>query len=149
MYVWNEMCRCKMTLDPNLDLITNSTCHFFTKTPIMVDSKTHWWSQYAVKVQRSLAPLSWFPGSRKPTAHVHQCYRFQSYAKSRRLHAIANEIYKQNLHCVNHIPGIHDNAPPRTTLWRLTLTAYSFRGKFMKTKWFGGFLAQKRATGNN
>ena len=48
---------------------------------------------YAVKVQRSLAPLSWFPGSRKPTAHVHQCCRFQSYAKSRRLHAIANEIY--------------------------------------------------------
>ena len=68
--------------------------------------------KYAVKVQRSLAPLSWFPGSRKPTAHVHQCCRFQSYAKSRRLHAIANEIYKQNLHCVNHIPGIHDNAPP-------------------------------------
>ena len=79
---------------------------------------------YAVKVQRSLAPLSWFPGSRKPTAHVHQCCRFQSYAKSRRLHAIANEIYKRNLHCVNHIPGIHDNGPPRTTLWRLTLTAY-------------------------
>ena len=76
------------------------------------------WSclQYAVKVQRSLAPLSWFPGSRKPTAHVHQCCRFQSYAKSRRLHAIANEIYKRNLHCVNHIPGIHDNGPPRTTL---------------------------------
>ena len=43
-------------------------------------------AQYAVKVQRSLAPLSWFPGSRKPTAHVHQCCRFQSYAKSRRLH---------------------------------------------------------------
>ena len=80
--------------------------------------------KYAVKVQRSLAPLSWFPGSRKPTAHVHQCCRFQSYAKSRRLHAIANDIYKQNLHCVNHIPGIHDNGPPRTTLWRLTLTAY-------------------------
>ena len=80
--------------------------------------------QYAVKVQRSLAPLSWFPGSRKPTAHVHHCCRFQSYAKSRRLHAIANEIYKRNLHCVNHIPGIHDNGPPRTTLWRLTLTAY-------------------------
>ena len=79
---------------------------------------------YAVKVQRSLAPLSWFPGSRKPTAHVHQCCRFQSYAKSRRLHAITNEIYKQSLHCVNHIPGIHDNGPPWTTLWRLTLTAY-------------------------
>ena len=80
-------------------------------------------TSYAVKVQRSLAPLSWFPGSRKPTAHVHKWCRFQSYAKSRRLHAIANEIYKRNLHCVNHIPGIHDNGPPRTTLWRLTLTA--------------------------
>ena len=80
---------------------------------------------YAVKVQRSLAPLSWFPGSCKSTAHVHQCCRFQSYAKSRRLHAITNEIYKRNLHCVNHIPKIHDNGPPRTTLWRLTLTAYS------------------------
>ena len=76
------------------------------------------------RVTRSLAPLSWFPGSRKPTVHVHQCCRFQSYVKSRRLHAIANEIYKRNLHCVNHIPGIHDNGPPRTTLWRLTLTAY-------------------------
>ena len=74
---------------------------------------------------QSLAPLSWFPGSRKPTAHVHQCCRFQSYAKSRRLHAIANEIYKRNLHCVNHIPGIH-NGPPRTTLWRLTLTLTAY-----------------------
>ena len=80
---------------------------------------------YAVKVQRSLAPLSWFPGSRKPTAHVHKWCTFQSYAKSRRLHAIANEIYKWNLHCVNRILGIHDNGPPRSTLWRLTLTAYS------------------------
>ena len=37
---------------------------------------------YAVEVQMSLAPLSWFPGSRVPTAHVHQCCRFQSYAKT-------------------------------------------------------------------
>ena len=93
------------------------------------------YEQYAVKVQRSLAPLSWFPGSRKPTAHVHQCCRFQSYAKSRRLHAITNEIYKRNLHCVNHIPGIHDNGPPRTTLWRLTLTAYIYC-------WKGGYASQ-------
>ena len=57
----------------------------------------------------SVAPLSWFPGSRIPTAHVHQCCRFQSYAKSRRLHAVAHEIDKRNLESVNHIPGIHDN----------------------------------------
>ena len=38
--------------------------------------------QYAVKAQTSLAPLSWFPSSHKPTAHVHQCCRFQSYANS-------------------------------------------------------------------
>ena len=47
--------------------------------------------QYAVKAQTSLAPLSWFPGSHIPTAHVHQCCRFQSYAKSRRLHAVLHE----------------------------------------------------------
>ena len=52
-------------------------------------------------------------------------FSFQSYAKNQRLHAIANEIYKRNLHCVNRIPGIHDNGPPWTTLWRLTLTAYN------------------------
>ena len=70
---------------------------------------------YAVKAQTSLAPLSWFPGSRIPTAHVHQCCRFQSYAKSRRLHAVAHEIDKRNLQTVNHIPGIHDNGPPVTS----------------------------------
>ena len=59
---------------------TNFHCSVLKKIPFL----------YAVKVQRSLAPLSWFPGSRKPTAHVHQCCRFQSYAKSRRLHAIVN-----------------------------------------------------------
>ena len=57
--------------------------------------------QYAVKVQRSLAPLSRFRASHILTAHEQECYRFQSYAK----------IYKRNLHCVNHIPGIHDNGP--------------------------------------
>ena len=76
---------------------------------------------YAVKAQTSLAPLSWFPGSRIPTAHMHQCCRFQSYANS---HAIAYEIYKRNLQRVNRIPGIHDNGPPERGLWRLTLTAY-------------------------
>ena len=37
---------------------------------------------YAVKAQTSLAPLSRFRGSRVTTAHVHQCCRFQSYAKT-------------------------------------------------------------------
>ena len=73
---------------------------------------------YAVKAQTSLAPLSWFPGSRIPTAHVHQCCRFQSYANSH-----AYEIYKRNLQSVNHIPGIHDNGPRDHGVWRLTLTA--------------------------
>ena len=39
-------------------------------------------SQYAVKAQTSLAPLSWCHGSRVTTAHVHQCCIFQSYAKT-------------------------------------------------------------------
>ena len=38
--------------------------------------------------------------------------------------AIAYEIYKRNLHCVNPIPGIHDNGPRDHELWRRTLTAY-------------------------
>ena len=37
---------------------------------------------YAVKVQRSLAPLSQFRGSHITTAHEQECCRFQSYAKS-------------------------------------------------------------------
>ena len=37
---------------------------------------------YAVKVQRSLAPLSRFRGSHIPSAHEQQCCRFQSYANS-------------------------------------------------------------------
>ena len=37
---------------------------------------------YAVKAQTSLAPLSWFHGSRITTAHAHQCCTFQSYAKT-------------------------------------------------------------------
>ena len=81
-------------------------------------------SLYAVKAQTSLAPLSWFPGSRIPTAHVHQCCRFQSYAKSRRLHAIANETDKRKLQSVNHIPGIHDNGPPVTSDLNIVLTQW-------------------------
>ena len=75
---------------------------------------------YAVKVHRSLAPLSRFRGSHIPSAHEQECCRFQSYAK-----LCAIEIYKRNLHCVNHIPGIHDNGPRDHELWRRTLTAYS------------------------
>ena len=37
---------------------------------------------YAVKAQTSLAPLSRFHGSRITTAHAHQCFIFQSYAKT-------------------------------------------------------------------
>ena len=40
------------------------------------------WTLYAVKAQTSLAPLSWFHGSRVTTAHTHQCCIFQSYAKT-------------------------------------------------------------------
>ena len=76
-------------------------------------------SVYAVKVQRSLAPLSRFRGSHILTAHEQECCRFQSYANS-----VRSPIYKRNLHCVNHIPGIHDNGPRDHELWRRTLTAY-------------------------
>ena len=75
---------------------------------------------YGVKVQTSLAPLSWFPGSRVPTAHVHQCCRFQSYAKT----AVANEIDNEIDEAWTNIPGIHDNGPRDHGVWRLTLTAY-------------------------
>ena len=44
-------------------------------------SKTPAWV-YAVEAQTSLAPLSWFHGSRVTTAHAHQCCIFQSYAKT-------------------------------------------------------------------
>ena len=61
----------------------------FTRNPI----SPKWWRNeimtsyaciglYAVKAQTSLAPLSWFHGSRVTTAHVHQCCIFQSYAKT-------------------------------------------------------------------
>ena len=39
-------------------------------------------TEYAVKAQSSLAPLSRFRGSRVTTAHEQQCCRFQSYAKT-------------------------------------------------------------------
>ena len=46
-------------------------------------------SQYAVEAQTSLAPLSWFHGSRVTTARAHQCCIFQSYCEDC---AVANEI---------------------------------------------------------
>ena len=50
--------------------------------------------QYAVKVQRSLAPLSRFRGSHIPTAHEQKCCRFQSYANSvRSPMKFTSEIY--------------------------------------------------------
>ena len=79
---------------------------------------------YAVKVQRSLAPLSRFRGSHITTAHEQQCCRFQSFCENC---AIANEIDKRNWQSVNHIPGIHDNGPRDHGLWRLTLTAYTLK----------------------
>ena len=50
--------------------------------PTLIRNNVLHGSLYAVKAQTSLAPLSWFPGSRVPTAHMHQCCRFQSYAKT-------------------------------------------------------------------
>ena len=53
---------------------------------IIITSFSKWLSrrsaEYAVKVQRSLAPLSWFRGSHITTALEQECCRFQSYAKS-------------------------------------------------------------------
>ena len=50
--------------------------------------------EYAVKVQRSLAPLSRFRGSHIPSAHEQQCCRFQSYANSvRSPMKFTSEIY--------------------------------------------------------
>ena len=60
-----------------------------------MDDKKSARSQYTVKAQTSLAPLSWFPGSHIPNANVHQCCRIQSYANS---HAIPYEIDERNLH---------------------------------------------------
>ena len=49
---------------------------------------------YAVKVKRSLAPLSQFRGSHIPSAHEQECCRFQSYANSvRSPMKFTSEIY--------------------------------------------------------
>ena len=80
---------------------------------------------YAVKVQRSLAPLSWFPGSRKPTVHVHQCCKFQSYMRR------AEDCMPSPMKFTSEIYiawttflGSTTTAPHGPRLWRLTLTAY-------------------------
>ena len=74
-----------LPLDKNRVKSENSGKHNFT-IDFAIGKKTSGKSfmQYrdAVKVQTSLAPLSWFPGSRVTTAHAHQCCRFQSYAKT-------------------------------------------------------------------
>ena len=84
--------------------------------------------EYAVKAQTSLAPLSWFHGSRVTTAHAHQCCIFQSYAKtvpsrmkltmreptfmgsmttdtwSRRVTSDFNSVYKLNMYYGENAP---------------------------------------------
>ena len=77
---------------------------------------------YAVKVQTSLAPLSWFPGSRVPTAHVHQCCRFQSYAKTvpSRM-KLTTKLTKREPTFLGSMTMDHARDHG---VWRLTLTAY-------------------------
>ena len=84
------------------------------------------WSEawlHAVEAQTSLAPLSWFHGSRVTTAHAHQCCIFQ------RDCAVANEIdYAW--------ASIHDNGHVITAcdVWlqqRIPRGSYgSIRGKY-------------------
>ena len=54
----------------------NSLCGFIHKDLLTVPLL------YAVEAQTSLAPLSWFHGSRVTTVHAHHCCIFQSYAKN-------------------------------------------------------------------
>ena len=73
---------------------------------------------YAVKVQRSLAPLSRFRGSHIPSAHEQQCCRFQSYANSvRSPMKFTSEIYIAWTTFLGSTTTDHE-------LWRRTLTAY-------------------------
>ena len=105
-----------------LPWISRSVCAI--RQPCWKTARRQWKrSIYAVKAQTSLAPLSWCGPLRLVHANLlRTCTnvgRFQSYAKSRRLHAIANEIDMRNLQSVNRIPGIHDNGPhgPRCDFW--------------------------------
>ena len=79
---------------------------------------------YAVKAQRSLAPLSWFPGSRNL---LRTCTNVADFRVMRRAEdcmpspmKFTSEIYI----AWTTFLGSPTTAPPRTTLWRLTLTAY-------------------------
>ena len=81
-------------------------------------------SLYAVKVQRSLAPLSWFPGSRKPTAHMHQCCRFQSYAKSEDCMPSPMKFTSEIYIAWTTFLGSTTTAPHGPRCDGLTLTAY-------------------------
>ena len=74
--------------------------------------------KYAVKVQRSLAPLSRFRGSHIPSAHEQQCCRFQSYVNSvRSPMKFTSEIYIAWTTFLGSTTTDHE-------LWRRTLTAY-------------------------
>ena len=118
-FVWECIHACETTCYRTCSF-TCTCLHLHTKAPKL----------YAVKVQTSLAPLSWFPGSRVPTAHVHQCCRF--FRVMRRLcHCEWN--WQWNWQSMNHIPGIYDNGPRDHGMWRLTLTAY--RGICTVGKW--------------
>ena len=72
---------------------------------------------YRVKAQTSLAPLSWFHGSRvlycacAPMLLCEDC-------------AVANEIDMKLTDAWTNIHGIHDKGPRDPDGWRLTLTAY-------------------------
>ena len=89
---------------------------------------------YAVKAQMSLAPLSWFHGSRVPNAHVHQCCRFSELCEDC---AVANEIDYEIDDAWTNIHGIHDNGPRDHGVWRLTLTAYYCASVlYVRTQWW-------------
>ena len=82
---------------------------------------------YAVKVQRSLAPLSRFRGSHIHSAHEQQCCRFQSYANSvRSPMKFTSEIY---IAWTTFLESTTTYGPRDHELWRRTLTAYSPPGQ--------------------
>ena len=66
--------------DPQNYLVIRGFCYIrplYNEVPLYKQIRI-----YAVKVHRSLAPLSRFRGSHIPTAHEQECCRFQSYANS-------------------------------------------------------------------
>ena len=94
----------------------------------------------ASKVTRSVVTVSWFTHSYCAWTTMYTTCRFQtqSYAKSR---AIAYEIYNRNWQSVNHIPGIHDNGPPR-------VVTSDFNSVLPTAKAMVGLLACQRAMPN-